>query len=810
MNKTLFLIGLVTASILLKGCHDNTDLQTNGEEYKESNWVRIGPGGGGSTFIPTFSYTSPNRFLIKCDMTGAYLTNDGGDSYSIINKPNGSQSFAFDPLDQNTIYIGSNGLNRSLDGGNTWQRIFPPEKDIKEEIFRGDHANYRMVMNAESEFSDIGNHAVRNIKVDPNHPNHVYFSINSYFFYSIDRGLSWSRLEIDETIEYIYTDTNQLKNKVLVFSPNGLSVIDKNTWEYSFSAYPHQMSSAFSFTGGIVKASNQTVFYALQNNLENKTIGEASPTSIWISRDLGSVWEQVKDPVIINTKVSVPTYSRISTAENDAAHVYVVTSDHQDIKEDGSVAHWYGTLKSDDAGNNWHWVWKGGGGSGQYAVKDGIDASNLTDTWVREAFGGEFIRLIDVGVAPNNGEIAIITDWYRTMKTMDGGVSWVEVYSEQQPDGSYTTRGLDVTTAYGVHFDPFDSEHIAISYTDIGYHHSFNGGKSWIRSSNGIPPKWHNTCYWMVFDPDVKDKVWSVWSGLHDFPRGKMTRNPKWKDYGMGGVALSNDGGKTWQPTVEGMGFDSPSTSIVLDKNSPVDKRTLYVSVYGKGVFKSIDDGKSWELRNDGITGSLAAFELTLLPDGTLFLITSPIPQHTNGKAGREVHMGAVYKSTDGAGTWERLSIGDRVQFPNGLAFDPDNPNILYLGAWADIQRSDLIGGRLAGETGGNETFDLDGGIFRSKDKGNTWEQIFNTDHYVYDVTPDPTHPGGIYCNTFDRGAYYSDDYGASWRKIKGYDFHWGQRAVVDKNDPEKIFLVTYGASVWHGKPQLGQTIEDL
>ena len=37
-----------------------------------------------------------------------------------------------------------------------------------------------------------------------------------------------------------------------------------------------------------------------------------------------------------------------------------------------------------------------------------------------------------------------------------------------------------------------------------------------------------------------------------------------------GGVAVSEDGGKSWTPTVKGMGFDTPSTSIVLDENNTV------------------------------------------------------------------------------------------------------------------------------------------------------------------------------------------------------------------------------------------------
>ena len=209
-------------------------------------------------------------------------------------------------------------------------------------------------------------------------------------------------------------------------------------------------------------------------------------------------------------------------------------------------------------------------------VKDGIGVQNLTDAWAEKAFGGEYIRLMDVGVYPADGNTAIVTDWYRTMKTTDGGKSWNQVYSQPQSDSSYTSNGMDVTSTYGVHFDPFDKNHIAISYTDIGYHHSFNGGKSWIRSTTGVPTEWINTCYWLEFDPELKDKVWSVWSGIHDIPRGKMTRNPNWKERAKGGVCVSDDGGRTWKSSIDGMGTNLPASSIVLDKKSPKNKLTLY------------------------------------------------------------------------------------------------------------------------------------------------------------------------------------------------------------------------------------------
>ena len=806
-NSMIYLfriLGFGVTSMFIMCCQNSTSQYNDGElitEDQENHWTRIGPGGGGSTFIPTFSYSSPDRFMLRCDMTGAYLTDDGGLSYDLVNFPGGSHSFAYDPSDPKTILIGSKALNKSSDGGKTWERIFPAKQDVKKELFEGDHADYNILTNEESLYQETGrSKTVRNVKVDPIDPKTIYFSINNYFFHTSDDGVTWSSISFEQNIDFIYTDSLE-DGEVYVFTSNGIFVVDKTTWEYSFDVFPEQMQPGFSFTGGTIKENGHTVFYGLNNDESLRIHGGIAPSTLWISRDFGKSWEQALDAVLMNSENTIPTYSKISAAENDAANVYSVTSSYQEKRENGTIAHWYGTLKSDDAGRSWHWVWKGGGGSGKYAVKDGEDATNLTDAWVREAFGGEYIRLIDVGVAPNNGKVAVVTDWYRTMKTIDGGKTWEEIYSVKQPDGSYISRGLDVTTAYGVHFDPFDREHVAISYTDIGYHHSYNGGKSWYRSTSGIPPNWHNTCYWMVFDPEVKDKIWSVWSGLHDFPRGKMTRNPQWTEYGKGGVAVSLDGGKSWTPTVDGMGFNTPSISIVLDENSPVDNRTLYVAAYGKGVYKSTDDGKSWELQNKGITGSLAAFELTIQPDGTLFLITSATPQHINGEKGREVHMGAVYKSTDGADSWIKINVGGKVLFPNGLAFDPDDPDRLYLGAWADIHLSDLIGGDWARETGGNETLDLDGGIFLSEDKGDTWEQIFDADHYVYDVTVDPNDPDRVYCNTFDQGAYRSDDAGKSWGRIKGYDFHWGHRVIVDEHNPDNTYLITYGSSVWHGKP---------
>jgi len=770
-------------------------------EQPVAKWEKLGPGGGGATFIPTFSYNTPEHFMVRCDMTGSYLTQDGGQSYDQINFPNGASSYAYDPNDPNTIYIGATALHRSTDGGKNWEQIFPLKADVRKETFQGDHASYAISVKDTALYSSKHGH-VGFIRLDARRPEALYFSMGPVFYYSDDRGHTLMKTVLPQRIDYIYAPANKDINDVLIFTSDAVHVFNTSTHAVTRRELPKAMTPAFSFTGGAIAGEGKTLLYALHHDPNAEIQEEFGHSEVWTSEDLGGHWMRMTNPELANEKAGIkPSYSMIACAENDAAKTYLVTNRYEEKKDDKHMIYWYGAMKTADAGKHWTWVWKGGGGSGQYGVKDGVGVTNLKDAWAEKAFGGEYIRLMDVGVYPQDGNVAVVTDWYRTMKTTDGGKTWNEIYSASQPDGTFISRGLDVTTAYGVHFDPFDSSHIAISYTDIGYHHSYNGGKSWQRSTDGVPTEWINTCYWMVFDPQAKGKVWSAWSGMHDFPRGKMTRNPAWKSHAKGGVCVSLDGGKTWKPTSESMGFDSPVTSIVMDPDSPPEQRTLYASVFSKGVFKSTDDGKTWTLKNKGIGDNTCAFELTLAGNGYLYLTVSATPMHKDGKTGREFYSGEVYRSTDGAESWTRLKVTNGPLFPNGMDYDREHPERIYLAGWSDIDLSDLVSGAVARSTGGNEVIEIPGGIFMSEDAGETWTSIFDKEQYVYDVTVDGDHPGRLYCNTFNQAAYRSDDYGKTWRKLKGYDFHWGQRVVVDHNHPQQIYLTTFGSSVWHGTP---------
>jgi photosystem II stability/assembly factor-like uncharacterized protein len=365
------------------------------------------------------------------------------------------------------------------------------------------------------------------------------------------------------------------------------------------------------------------------------------------------------------------------------------------------------------------------------------------------------------------------------MRSTDGGATWAALYSRKVNDAGWTTTGLDVTNSYGIHFDPFDNKRVFITYTDIGLFRSEDGGVSWTSSITGVPREWQNTTYWIVFDPKVKGRMWSVNSYTHDLPRPKMWRHNSVLNY-KGGACRSDDGGKTWKQSNKGMD-ETGATHILLDPDSPVDARVLYVAGFGRGIYKSSDGGHSWSLKNNGITQSQPfAWRLARSSDGTLYAVIAR--RSEDGSIGTPGD-GALYKSTDGAEHWEPVKLPEGTNGPNGLTTDPRDPKRLYLAAWA----------KATGQHGDG------GGIFLSEDGGKTWKQVLEKDRHIYDITVDPSNPDILYAAGFESSAWRSADRGLTWARIPGFNFKWGQRVIPDPLDHNKIYITTFGGSVWHG-----------
>jgi photosystem II stability/assembly factor-like uncharacterized protein len=709
---------------------------------RPGNFRVIGPGGGGAMFNPTISPHDPNTVLVSCDMTGSYVTHDGGRTWRMFNLRGVVNFFAFDPKNPKTIYAHATGLWRSVDGGESWKLISPAPSKVEGVKMGSDHADEIIVAPSDS----VGQ--IYAMAIDPEDSNVLYVAAGQKehpaLFLSRDFGKTWQKqVELPLSVRHIWIDPSSTQKSRILYVGGADSIVAVNGSSQRKLDLP---AHANDVSLGFAQGASPTIYMTSENGA-------------FVSTDGGANFKAAALP---------GTGAKVRAIATSLHHPEIAYVSYSDLVLEGNS--WMGVAKTSNAGRDWQLVWK----------ESSEAADNVHDDWITPRFGvtwGE--NPLNITVADQDPNLSYATDLGRTMRTSDGGATWNAVYSRNVSDKSWTTVGLDVTTTYGLHFDPFDAKRIFITYTDIGAFRSEDGGLSWTSTTMGVPEAWTNTTYWMVFDPKVKGRVWSVNSGTHDLPRPKMWRHTAVKTY-QGGACRSDDGGKTWMKSNDGM-EPTAATHILLDPTSPVDSRVLYVTGFGRGVYKSVDGGHSWSLKNQGITQAEPfAWRLARSEKGTLYVLIAR--RSEDGSIGT-AQDGALYRSNDGAEHWERLSLPNGVNAPNGLAVDPESPNRLYLAAWA----------RASGQHGEG------GGIYLSEDGGKSWRPILDRDQHVYDVTVDPHNSKILYAAGFESSVWRSGDKGEHWERVSGFNFKWAHRVIPDPEHPGQIYVTTFGGSVWHG-----------
>ena len=181
------------------------------------------------------------------------------------------------------------------------------------------------------------------------------------------------------------------------------------------------------------------------------------------------------------------------------------------------------------------------------------------------------------------------------------------------------------------------------------------------------------------------------------------------------GVWKTDDYGVTWNNISDGY-FDTPSIgAIEVAVNDP---NIVYVGtgsdglrsnvIAGRGMYKSVDAGKTWDHIGLKDVGQIGAVEID--PTNHNIVWVAAI-----GNAFRSNPERGIYKTTDGGKTWRKvLYISDNVGFAD-LELLPGNPNTIYAAAWkAERKPWTIISG------GTNE----EGGIYKSVDGGKNWSRL--------------------------------------------------------------------------------------
>jgi photosystem II stability/assembly factor-like uncharacterized protein len=223
-----------------------------------------------------------------------------------------------------------------------------------------------------------------------------------------------------------------------------------------------------------------------------------------------------------------------------------------------------------------------------------------------------------------------------------------------------------------------------------------------------------------------------------------------------------------------------PADFIALAR-APADPNVYYAAATDGRVFRSGDGARSWET-----AGMVAGYT-----DLSSLAVHPQDPDHL--LAGME--PAALFRSEDGGRTWREDPAIRRMSETNGwsvpwsdakghvrtIAVDPHDPHRIYLAIEV-------------------------GGVVRTENGGETWENVHGGIHDdVHSVAVNPRRGAVIYAAT-RHGFGRSEDYGQTWRRIDGFEGQgYARPLAVNPERPEQLFTAaaTTGPGGFH-RPDVG------
>jgi photosystem II stability/assembly factor-like uncharacterized protein len=291
----------------------------------------------------------------------------------------------------------------------------------------------------------------------------------------------------------------------------------------------------------------------------------------------------------------------------------------------------------------------------------------------------------------------------------------------------------------------------------------------------------------VTIDPNNENIIW-VGTGENNNQRSVA--------YGDG-IYRSEDGGKSWKNM--GLKNSEHIGNIIVH---PTNTNIIYVAAYGplwseggdRGVYKSIDGGKTWKKileisKNTGI----AEIRMDPRDPNTIYASAHQRRRHVFTYIGGGPESG-IHKTTDGGKTWSEVNNG----FPKvdmgriGLAISPANPDYIY----AIVEASNKKGG-----------------FYKSTNRGASWEKqssYTTSGNYYQELVCDPKDEDLVY--SMDTWLHHTEDGGKTFKKTGEKSKHVDNHCMwIDPNDTKHWLVGCDGgmyetwdaASNWQYKPNL-------
>ncbi len=663
-------------------------------------WQSTNPGGGGA--FNAIGAGSTGIILVGSDLSGAYRSLDGGQTWDVIGASRGLtvthvSGLGFDPLDPQILYLGTeNGIFRSTDAG--------------------------------ASFVPVLSHGyITDIKIAYGNPNVGYMAHHSQYdvadgtiYKTTDRGQTWWRVS----------------NSTL---PNGLHIL-KLAVDWRDEELLYLLAGEGRFACG--------------------------PAMLYQSADGGKTWKriaaklgQIADMALAPNdpdRLYVTTYGdvwdsgyRCITDDPDGGYLY-------EGRFNGAWE-WKRLTSEDDLGSRNLLVWPDADDQHAIRVID-MDYPEIWETvdgganwrqlgskadwnpgWasVDSAYGTSFNGdAKTLGMDLSDPDALLWVDSQFVWVTRDDGRSFEPLYSDELAPGRWRSRGVDNIVPFGLALNA-DSSHVYLAMPDLGCFRSDDGGNTWQNCNDArYVGSWNGdggNSMTVAADPTRPNVVWITQAEEIDSPHTLLRSD----DYGI-----------SWKPANTGLPDGIPS-GLSVDPHSPEGARTLFITV-GGDVYRSRDDGQHWELvldcngcrhiavdAHDGSLvyaggeagfwrsmdgGDLGTWEQTGLPEMTGALgdefwdaywegvaSIQPDPFHADWVYVAVFGEGrGLYRSKDAGRNWERLLTDDYLRDVAVSPIDPDllfaaSSSALYSGGYAPASR----------------------GVVTSSDGGRTWS-LFN------------------------------------------------------------------------------------
>ena len=447
------------------------------------------------------------------------------------------------------------------------------------------------------------------------------------------------------------------------------------------------------------------------------------------------------------------------------------------------------------------------------ALKDPPELKPLKYRSIGPAWGGRVTRVAGVAGDPNICYAAAASGG--VWKSTDGGFGWTPIF-DGQPISSIGSIAVAPSDPNVVYVGTGEANIRGNVAAGNGIYRSIDAGKTWTHVWNQ-----EGQIGAIVVHPRRAEVAYAAVLGKAFGP------NPD------RGVYRTTDGGETWAQVLK-KDADTGASDVALDPSNPnivfaglwQARRSPWSLVSGgpgSGLYLSRDAGDTWT-RLDGKEKSNG------LPDGPWGKVGVAVAPSDGRRvyAIIEADQGGLFRSDDGADSWERVSanrlVRQRPWYYSTMTVHPSNPNEIWF-PQVEFVRS-IDGGKsltivkikgwdshdiwIDPKNGRRLIIGSDAGVDLSTDGGETWRRAALPIGQFYHVSADTRVPFHVAGSLQDIGTVQGPSRSLSSEGIRNVDWHGvgggeAGHVVSDPTDPDIVYAGEYGGYISRYDHRAGQ-----